>query len=134
MKIRGSVRIRADAQTIWDYVSEPNNDPAWVDTTPIVDVIGNGMHMEVSFQQKWGKTETWGTAKVEGWDEPNVIVWDVEDGFRRTEVTYFVEPGKFTQINRTRFKKKRWLEPVLYPFIWMQMRKQLRALKNFLER
>lgn len=122
------LRTHADQQAIWDYVSEPNNDPKWVDTTPIIDVIGNGPDMEFSFQQRFGKKESWGTAKVAEWDEPKRLVWRVEDARRVTLVTYEVEDGWFRQTNRTKWKKRRMLMPLLYPIVVLQMRKQLRAL------
>lgn len=131
MKVRGSLRTRANAQTIWDFVSDPRNDPQWVDATPTMEVTGSGMHMRVAFRQTWGQ-ETRGTAEVVGWNEPYVLIWAVEDGFRTSDVTYLIENGRFQQINQTRFKK-RWLAPILYLPIRRQMRKQLRALRPILD-
>jgi hypothetical protein len=133
VKIRGTLRTTASAQQIWDYVSEPNNDPKWINVTQVIDVLGNGPNMEFSFHQVWGKTETWGTAKVTCWSEPSILIWAVEDNFRRSQVTYEIKNGLFRQTNDTKFKGKRWLEPLFYPFISMQMRKQLRMLSRRLK-
>lgn len=122
------LRTHADQQAIWDYVSEPNNDPKWVNTTPLVDVVGNGPDMEFTFQQVFGKKESWGTAKVVEWDEPRRLVWRVEDSRRVTMVTYEIADGWFRQTNRTKWKQWRLLSPLMYPFVAMQMHKQLRAL------
>lgn len=132
MKIRARLDTKASAQQIWDYVSEPNNDPEWADTSPI-DVLGNGPNMEVTFRQIVLGKEVWGTAKVREWNEPHKLVWDVEDTARLLEVTYEVKDGWFRQTSRVKLKRTRWMIPLLLPVIWQQLHKQCRTLKTRLD-
>jgi hypothetical protein len=122
-----SVSIPADADTVFDFVSDTRNDPVWCpNVTGVTQISGEGVVVGAFFrfqqavEMRGRKLESEVDVEIVDLDERSVR-WRVEDKFQVRDVQVRVAPdgegSRITQTTTATFKRKpglaKWLYPVL---------------------
>jgi uncharacterized protein YndB with AHSA1/START domain len=143
MQIAREVVIDLHIDDVFDYVANPYNDPAWCEKVLYVEQVegmgpGPGarydvMHRPVRFRPPRRMTYT-----CLEYYPPVRIEWREEDRDDVIHVTYELEEvwtsTRLTQRDDAQFGAPRILHPLLRAGIGRDMGRQLRALKQVLER
>lgn len=133
-------KLPGDMERVFAYVSDPRNDPQWVDTTPEVEqTAGDGPQVGATYrfvQTVLRRVE--GTIEILEMDPPHSMAFRVQDPFRDYRVTYSLRGGKhvtLTQTSHPRFNRNLGWRKFFVPFMTRkQLRKQMRGLRAALNR
>lgn len=122
-----SMRVPADPDAVFAYVSDTRNDPEWCpNVTGVRQTAGDGVEIGAGFTfhqhvETGGRTlESDVAVDVLELGERS-IRWRVEDRFQIRDVSLRVEPARagstVTQTTTAAFKRKPGLARWLYPFL-----------------
>ncbi len=135
--VRVRMRMPASAHDVFAYVSDPRNDPHWVDTTPkVTQIAGEGpiIGAAYEYEQTVGRPVV-GHIHITDMAAPSYMAFRVEDPLRIYRVEYRITPkgdgcvleqASYPWLKSPKLRKKTWLLRLLTP---KQLRKQMRALK-----
>jgi hypothetical protein len=143
MEIVRSVVIDCHVEDVFDYVADPLNDPRWCAKVLAVEQLhGNGPGPGARYEVLHRPIPLRPAREMEytcvGWDPPVRLDWLEEDGPDVIRVTYELEPvwtaTRLTQRDEAHLGAARPLHPLLRYGIGRDVRRQLRSLKEVLER
>lgn len=138
--IRVRARLPGRIEEVFAFISDPRNDPKWVDTTPRVTQT-KGKTPKVgalyTFHQTVGRPVD-GTIEITEMDPPRFMAFRVQDPMREYRVTYHLRTrGAGVHLTQTSYPKlfihlgwKRWF---IGMFTRKQLRKQMRMLREALQ-
>lgn len=120
-----SVEVQADADEVFEFISDTRNDPMWCpNVTGVTQTSGSGVEVGARFHFDQ-RVETQGRVLESGVDVEvielgdNLIVWSVEDRFQTRRITLSVtsagERSRVTQTTEASFKRKPGLAKWAYP-------------------
>lgn len=141
MFLEKSIFIARPLEEVFEFVSDPRNDPIWcpkVKSVEPLDPHGPGarflvVHRPIPLRPPRRMHHT-----LLAWDPPNRIEWHEDDGHDRITVTYTLEPEdgstRFTQRDDAELGAPRLLHPMMRAGIGADIASQLRRLRRHLER
>lgn len=138
------IRLPLTSKDVFNYISDPRNDPEWVDTTPRVDQVdGDGpvVGAVYEYDQTVGRDVT-GTITITDIAAPSWMAFCVEDPLRVSRVEYHLRPTKrgdgcimeqcsFAWYRSSRLRRW-WMRPMVRFMVRRQLNKQLRMLRDTL--
>lgn len=136
--VRVRIRLPVSREEAFAYVSEPRNDPEWVDTTPnVVQTDGDGPAVGAAYEyeQTVGRNVT-GAIVITDLAAPSYMAFRVEDSLRIYRVEYRVqetgdgcvlEQSSYPWFKSPKLRRKTW---IIRFMIRKQLRKQMRALRE----
>jgi uncharacterized protein YndB with AHSA1/START domain len=143
MQIVRSVVIDCHIEDVFRYVADPSNDPVWCAKVLAVEQMegegpGAGARYEVLHRPLPFRAARRMTYTCLAYDPPERIVWREDDGPTVIRVTYELEPvwtsTRLTQRDEARLDAPRLLHRLVTAGIGRDVARQLRALKQVLER
>jgi hypothetical protein len=140
--IERSIEIARPREEVFDFVSDPLNDPLWC---PKVESVrpapgstgGPGARFEVVHRPIPLRPAREMDYTLTSWDPPGEIVWREDDGHDVIVVTYSLEAidegTRFTQRDDAELGAPRLLHPLMRAGIGADVARQLRRLRRHLE-
>jgi uncharacterized protein YndB with AHSA1/START domain len=143
VQIVRAVVIDCHIDDVFDYISNPLNDPRWCQKVLDVrqmegDAPRPGAAYEVLHRPIPWRPPRRMTYACLDWDPPHRIAWREDDGTDVIDVTYELESvwtsTRLTQRDEAQLGAAAALRPLLELGIGRDMTRQLQALKRLLER
>jgi hypothetical protein len=143
MQIVRSVVIDCHIEDVFRYVADPSNDPVWCAKVLAVEQVegegtGAGARYEVLHRPLPFRAARRMTYTCLAYDALGRIVWHENDGPTVIRVTYELEPvwtsTRLTQRDEARLNAPRLLHRLVRAGIGRDVARQLRTLKQVLER
>jgi uncharacterized protein YndB with AHSA1/START domain len=140
--IEREIEIRRPVQAVFDYVSDPRNDPVWCRKVISVEQVGGegpgpGSRYTVVHKPVPGRPPRNIDHSCLGWDPPERIEWREDDGTDVFRVEYLLEPTadgtRIRQRSDAELGSSRLLRPLYRAGIGRDIAGQLRSLKKVLE-
>ena len=143
MEIVRSIVIDKHIDDVFEFVSDPMNDPRWCPKVLYVEQVegdgpGPGSRWDVVHRPIRLRPPRRMSHSCVGWDPPHRIEWLEDDGDDMIEVMYELEEvwtsTRLTQRDHAQLGAPRLLQPVVRAGIGRDIEKQLRELRRLLER
>ena len=143
MRIAAAVVIDTHIDDVFEFVANPLNDPRWCEKVLYVEQVegdepGPGAEYTVVHRPIPLRPPRTMRHVCVDWDPPHRIVWEEDDGHDVIDVVYELESvwtsTRFTQEDTAQLGTPRLLRPLVKMGIQRDMGRQLRALKQLLER
>ena len=137
MRVVETIEIERGIDEVWQFVSEPSNDPVWCPKVKSVDRVG-AKRWVVHHKPIPLRPTTVLTVDQISTEAPYRWVLREEDQASTFDVEYQLEPTvagtRFTQISEFRWKAlPMMVQRLLAPGVRRDVRRQLRELKRTLE-
>jgi carbon monoxide dehydrogenase subunit G len=137
VRVTESIEINRDLAQVWDFISDPMNDPVWCPKVTLVNQVAPGrwvvQHKPIPLRPPAALTVDQIAIAA-----PHRLVLHEEDGASIFEVEYQLEPTsagmRFTQVSDFTWKRLPVIvQRLLAPGVRRDVRRQLRELKRTLE-
>jgi uncharacterized protein YndB with AHSA1/START domain len=134
--IERGVEIARPIEDVFEFVSDPRNDPRWCRKVRSVDLVEEGRYAVVHRPVPLRPARRLDMRRVAA-DPPRRIEWVEDDGADVFRVTYELEPSergtRIRQRSEAQLGAPRFLHPILRAGIGRDLARQLRDLKRLLE-